>query len=281
MAATVDEAPAEDPAPTVEAALPETPADDVDAPPVEDAAEAIAALAQPVEEAAPPAEADAAPALTPTELARSVPDTAPRRRPGDFSERAERARYNGYTLAELAERNPPDRPSSEQVEALLELASRDASELAVASSRVPRTKPADFDSIVAAAQVQEQAERRAAAIASNTPDTSAAIEAALAEELEDEEATSPRNSPRLAIPSSASVARQATLDDAIQLNRVNLIGVYGSPSDRRALLRLSSGRYVKVKIGDRLDGGTVSAITSNQVQYRKGSRTLSLSVPEG
>ena len=57
VAATVDEAPAEDPAPTVEAALPETPADDVDAPPVEDAAESIAALAQPVEEAAPPAEA--------------------------------------------------------------------------------------------------------------------------------------------------------------------------------------------------------------------------------
>ena len=241
-----------------------------------DVEEAPQGLPEPEEQLAAPGQT-----LNPTELARSVPDRAPPVRPQGFSERLERQRFGGLSLAELAQRNPPDRPNSEQVEALLALTSRDASELAIESSAPPRSKPENFDSIVASTQVQQQTERRAEAIASNTPDTSAAIEAALAEELEDEEATSPRNSPRLSIPSSASVSRQATIDDAIRLNRINLIGVYGAPSDRRALIRLSSGRYVKVKVGDRVDGGTVSAITASQVQYQKGSRTLSLSVPEG
>ncbi|MEC9251008.1 MAG: HAD hydrolase-like protein, partial [Pseudomonadota bacterium] len=51
-----------------------------------------------------------------------------------------------------------------------------------------------------------------------------------------------------------------TLRNAINLNRINLIGVYGQPSDRRALVRLSNGRYRKVKVGDRIDGGRVLAI---------------------
>ncbi|MEM9972380.1 MAG: hypothetical protein AAF762_14970, partial [Pseudomonadota bacterium] len=232
---------------------------------------------------APQVEEDTAtPGLTPTELALTLTDDfPPRARPQDLSERIERLRYGGLTLSELADRNPPDRPASDQVAALLELASRNASELAVETSAAPRDKPDNFDNIVATALVQREAEQREAALAAATPDTTAAIEAALAEELEDEAATAPQNSPRLAIPSTASVARQATLEDAIRLNRLNLIGVYGAPSDRRALVRLSSGRYVKVKVGDRVDGGTVSAISASQLQYRKGSRTLSLTVPEG
>jgi len=82
------------------------------------------------------------------------------------------------------------------------------------------------------------------------------------------------------IPSSASVAKSATVKNAINLRNVNLIGVYGKPSSRRALVRLSNGRYQKVQVGDRIDGGRVSAIGDNELRYKKGSRNLTLKMPK-
>ncbi|ARE40058.1 Translation initiation factor 2 [Rhodovulum sp. P5] len=81
------------------------------------------------------------------------------------------------------------------------------------------------------------------------------------------------------IPTKASVAKQATLRNAINLNAVNLIGVYGSSSDRRALVRLPSGRYLKVKVGDRIDGGRVAAIGDDRVRYVKNGRNIVLDLP--
>ena len=83
------------------------------------------------------------------------------------------------------------------------------------------------------------------------------------------------------IPSNASVARAATETDAIELRRVNLIGVYGAPANRRALVRLSDGRYQKVQVGDRLDGGRISAIGEDQLRYVKNGRNLVLRMPQG
>jgi hypothetical protein len=83
------------------------------------------------------------------------------------------------------------------------------------------------------------------------------------------------------IPSNASVARAATEADAIDLRRVNLIGVYGEPANRRALVRLSDGRYEKVQVGDRLDGGRISAIGEDQLRYVKNGRNLVLRMPQG
>jgi type IV pilus biogenesis protein PilP len=82
------------------------------------------------------------------------------------------------------------------------------------------------------------------------------------------------------IPSSASVSREATTRNAINLKKVNLIGVYGKPSNRRALVRLSNGRFRKVKVGDRIDGGRVSAIGDSELRYKKGSRNLVLKMPK-
>ena len=48
-----------------------------------------------------------------------------------------------------------------------------------------------------------------------------------------------------------------------------------------ALVRLSSGRYIKLKVGDRIDGGTVAQISEGELLYNKGRRTLSLSLPAG
>jgi type IV pilus biogenesis protein PilP len=80
------------------------------------------------------------------------------------------------------------------------------------------------------------------------------------------------------IPSSASVARTATMKNALNLGRVNLIGVYGSSSSRRALVRMGNGRYVKVSVGDRLDGGQVVAISDTRLVYQKGGRQFALDV---
>ena len=248
--------------------------------PVSEADPAVPEAPEP--EIAVPAPTEATqPALIPTALASALPDTAPRARPGSFDLEIERQQFGGRTRNELAEIRPGKRPQSAQIEALVARAGNPPSDLAVDVSLTPQTKPRDFDAIVATALIQQRQEREAQALAALTPDTSGAIEAALAEEQEAEAATRPQNSPRLAIPSNASVARQATIEEAMRLNRINLVGVFGRPADRRALVRLPSGRYVKVKIGDRVDGGTVAGISDTTLQYQKGGRTISLTMPQG
>jgi type IV pilus biogenesis protein PilP len=219
--------------------------------------------------------------LIPTALAAALPDLKPRARPGDFVVEIERQQFGGLTRSQLSEIRPPRRPASEQVVAAAQQpeTSAPSSELAVATSLQPRTRPQDFDAIVATAVVQSRVVETTVEPDLRIPDTSAAIEAALAGDSEPE--PRPQDTPRLAIPSSASVSRQATIEDAIRLNKINLVGVYGVPSDRRALIRLPSGRYVKVKVGDRVDGGTVASISDSALTYKKGSRVIALEMPKG
>lgn len=139
-----------------------------------------------------------------------------------------------------------------------------ASPLAVPMSRRPAPRPADMTRVVAAA----------AAAAVRPADPPAALDP---EEEDEPEVASA--APR--IPTRASVAKQATFVNAINLSRLNLIGIYGTPSNRSALVRSSSGRYSKVEVGDRLDGGTVAAITATELRYQKGGRMLVLEMPRG
>jgi len=44
---------------------------------------------------------------------------------------------------------------------------------------------------------------------------------------------------------------------------------------------MSNGRYHKVKVGDRLDGGRVSAIGDGELRYQKGGRNIVLQMPRG
>ena len=128
----------------------------------------------------------------------------------------------------------------------------------VASLR-PDTRPRNFDRIVKRAErAAPQRETRVASAAAVAPRT-----------------VSPK------IPSKASVARQATVKNAINLRKVNLIGVYGKPSNRRALVRMGNGRYKKVVVGDRIDGGRVSAIGDGELRYTKGGRAVVLKIPKG
>ena len=217
--------------------------------------------------------------LVPTALAASIPERAPRARPSGFIAAIERDQFGGRTRDELGKIRPGKRPESEQSNAQRGTASNPPTKLAVSIAPPPKQRPRDFDAIVAQAQIQREAARVTASIAFDTPDTSSAIVSALEDDVEPQ--VRPQDTPRLAIPSNVSVARQATIENAIRLNRINLVGVYGAPTNRRALVRLSSGRYIKVKVGDRIDGGTVAQISENELRYKKGRRTLSLNLPKG
>ena len=226
---------------------------------------------------------DDAPAEPLPELAQ----TRPRPRPGGLIERNERSELGGHTRSELAALRPRPRPAHPLIDGVTatpgaalpqasdpgspegtdtpvaETPAEDEAEpdpfasgtqFAVATSRRPSVRPSGFDRTVAAAQAA--AIRPTAVVA-------------------------PRQVVAPTAPSNASVTRQATVRNAIDLGRINLIGVYGQPSSRRALIRLSDGRYKKVKVGDRIDGGRISAIGDAELSYVKGGRSTVLRMPKG
>lgn len=90
--------------------------------------------------------------------------------------------------------------------------------------------------------------------------------------------TAPASVPRL--PANANVAQSATIKKGINLSAVSLIGVYGSDSNRYALIRNKNGRIDKVRIGDNVDGGQVVAITHNELRYQKGRKLQAISLPQ-
>ena len=215
-----------------------------------------------------------------TDVRSALAALRPQPRPTDLIENSERAQLDGLTLTELASFRPALRPQSLQEQAqaatapppvatdgavALALAGPSAFEnqtkLAVQTSVRPDPRPRNFARIVDRAQKQPQPEAR-------QDEVRVAAAAAVA----------PRTV-QPSIPSKTSVATQATVKNALNLRDLNLIGVYGKPSDRRALVRLGNGRYQKVVVGDRIDGGRVSAIGDNELRYTKRGRDLVLKMP--
>ncbi|MEZ7813701.1 MAG: hypothetical protein ACI9O0_000853 [Paracoccaceae bacterium] len=80
---------------------------------------------------------------------------------------------------------------------------------------------------------------------------------------------------------SGPVSQKATEKNMINLSKVALIGVYGTDSNRYALVRQPNGRFVKVSVGDQLDGGRVAAITGKELRYQKSGQMVALSMPKG
>jgi len=180
----------------------------------------------------------------------------PKARPDNLIEQTERTQLGGFSRAELAALRPRARPDTAKI---ADEADETPTEYATALSKRPNARPRNFTQTVAAARAQPRTE----APAEQT------VRAAVA----------PRTvTPK--IPTSASVTKQATVRNAINLNRINLMGVYGTPSNRRALIRLANGRYKKVQVGDRIDGGKVSAIGDAELRYQKGSRNIVLKMPK-
>jgi hypothetical protein len=186
--------------------------------------------------------------LTPEDEAR-ISKVRPRLRPADLIEQNERANNGGRTIAELGKIRPRLRPESAK---FAEEKDTTPNKMAVLTSVKPRVRPSNFSQIVARATPSEPV---------------AAVPVAAT--------VTPK------IPTTASVARQATIKNAIKLNKINLIGVYGTASDRRALVRLATGRYKKVQVGDRIDGGKVSAIGDTELRYVKSGRNVVLKMPKG
>ncbi|MCB2134831.1 MAG: hypothetical protein KDE08_02630 [Rhodobacteraceae bacterium] len=217
------------------------------------------ALTEP--DAAAPAETDVAlltePEAPAEELAVAAPDPAlaalkPRTRPAAIMARAESIRAAQAAIEEAAE-------AARRAEA-------NASALAVATSRRPATRPAAMSLAVEAAI--------AAAVAEPLPEPEPAPEASATVEIDEPEVTAPAPD----LPTSITVSKQATIKNALNLSEVNLIGIYGSAANRRALIRMPNGRYVKVKIGDRIDGGKVAAIGDSELSYVKNGRTIVLKI---
>ncbi|GAA6176852.1 hypothetical protein [Sulfitobacter pacificus] len=206
----------------------------------------------------------------------------PKPRPADLVEKTERAQLDGLTRSELAGYRPALRPTSLQQKAAAQAAVQEAptvkpinvdgaialalatpnpienaTKFAVRASVRPDVRPRNFSRIVKRAQKVK-------------PDPAVRVASA---------ATIAPRSVTPKIPSSASVAKRATVKNALNLRKVNLIGVYGKPSSRRALVRLGNGRYQKVVVGDRIDGGRVSAIGESELRYKKRGRDLVLKMP--
>jgi len=147
-----------------------------------------------------------------------------------------------------------------------------ATPLAVATSRRAQQRPRDFAAIVRTARATPQAAPSPVAQTASASTASAAVQATGPAVVR-----SSRANPTG--PVSGRVAAAATQGNAIALGNVALVGVFGTSSNRRALIRTPNGRFKRVAIGDRVDGGRVAAIDSNSLRYSKGGRTITLQMP--
>ena len=88
-----------------------------------------------------------------------------------------------------------------------------------------------------------------------------------------------RNNPP-SIPERSSIVGNSTQQNLIELNRTNLIGVFGKRTGRIALIRLSSGNTVKVQVGQKFgDGWRVISIDLDKIHVTNGRRQETLRIP--
>ncbi|MEM9583789.1 MAG: hypothetical protein AAGA08_11795 [Pseudomonadota bacterium] len=216
----------------------------------------------------------------------------PTQRPANLTETQERATLGGLSRAELAAIRPLQRPASAQAQAeaiaraLAEAeaatqAEAEAALVAATAQAVTRSlraqqRPGNFERVVAQARATP---RDTPAAATARTQTASASTAAPSRATGPAVARSSRAQPTGRV--STTVARAATDNNAIALGKVALVGVFGTSSNRSALVRMPNGRFKKVSIGDRVDGGRVAGIDSNSLRYVKGGRSVTLQMPKG
>ena len=82
------------------------------------------------------------------------------------------------------------------------------------------------------------------------------------------------------IPKRSSIVGNSTLKNLIELNRTNLIGIFGKRTGRIALIRLSSGNTIKVGVGQKFGNGwRVISIDLDKIHITNGSRQETLRIP--
>lgn len=247
----------------------------------------------------PPARPDLTPEAAPEEQVAEA-DTAeepaeaepeyklrPSARPDDLAEKYERARFGGRTMAEMAMSRPQARPADLVPEAQLASASpetanavMDALREASGGSTAGLSQPVQQDAVDAAV---DDALATASLVPKARPqDFGKVVQSSKPAPKQQQVASAaPQKSVQPSIPSKASVSKAATESNVLSLRKLNLIGVYGSDSSRRALLRLPNGRYKKVKVGDSIDGSKVTAISADAIRLVKGGRNIVLEMPKG
>ncbi len=139
-----------------------------------------------------------------------------------------------------------------------EVLPQDVSPLAVSVSLIPAARPAELEQTASLQEASANTSDQSAAEADSEPEHDGAMPS---------------------LPTSASVAKQATVTNAVNLSELTLIGIYGTESSRYALVRQPNGRMVKVKVGDKLDGGKVVALATSVLTYQKSGRAVTLEMP--
>lgn len=75
------------------------------------------------------------------------------------------------------------------------------------------------------------------------------------------------------------VAQLAT--ERVHLERVALLGIFGTQSAPAALVREADGGTTRVHVGDRVAGGTVTAIGEDRVVLSRATGQKVLRLPNG
>lgn len=158
---------------------------------------------------------------------------------------------------------PPRRPEAmerAEIEQLERLAALAPTERALDASSGPRRRPEGLVAALppAVSEPQAAAQPPTATVAPPPAETRAAPQ----------------------LPTTASVARAATVQNALPLRRLVLIGVYGASNNRHALLRTPAGQYLKVGPGDSIEGYEVAAISGDAIRLRRRGRDTLLVIPE-
>jgi type IV pilus biogenesis protein PilP len=189
----------------------------------------------------------------------------PKFRPPSISEKAKASRNSLLALADptLASSKPKRRPANLSVPnvKINPLEIEVAIQQAVRETNRPRSRPKSLSRTVARANKN-----------SETVQTSALVEAS--------PANAANGTSKASGPSPANIQKEATERSKVSKNHMFLIGVFGKPSDRHALLRMPSGRFVKVKPGQKVGGWKVAAIGESSVRIIKGNRNQVLRMPK-
>lgn len=130
----------------------------------------------------------------------------------------------------------------------------------------------------AEAQARAQAEARARAQAEAEARAAASRQQSYTPpEAEDEPDAGPVPDGRI----STTAAATATIKEGIQINRTQIIGTIGAGKASRALVRLSNGRVLTLRLGDKINGGVITAIGDSRITFVKGGREQQLAVLNG
>ncbi|MFQ5622546.1 MAG: hypothetical protein ACE5FS_04030 [Paracoccaceae bacterium] len=185
----------------------------------------------------------------------SVP--RPRRRPVSIAKPGEgTVPAAGETGDRYAGIRPKHRPKSVQQRA--ERNDLSPTDLALASSRRPKARPATLE-------LKAASLRRARGVPAGSPEV--------------QMAPGSQGTKLASLPTNASVQRAATIRHGFNRNRISLMGVYGTPSKRRALIRMPGGKFYRVSTGDKFRGYQVASIGSDFVKLIYKGRSTTLKMP--